>query len=118
MFRAVALVDTGIRFSTPPHLGAALPDVTTEVYAVGSPLRESLESTVTKGIVSALRTDPASGRRFIQADVAVSPGSSGGPLFSADGRIIGISAAKYRSEERRVGKECVSTCRSRWSQFH
>ncbi|HEY9547907.1 MAG TPA: S1C family serine protease, partial [Kiloniellaceae bacterium] len=48
MFRDVALVDTGIRFSTPPHLGAALPDVTTEVYAVGSPLRESLESTVTK----------------------------------------------------------------------
>src|SRR3546814_17160830 len=26
--------------------------------------------------------------------------------------------AKYRSEERRVGKECVSTCRSRWSPYH
>src|SRR3546814_4196232 len=25
---------------------------------------------------------------------------------------------KYRSEERRVGKECVSTCRSRWSAYH
>src|SRR3546814_17085691 len=25
---------------------------------------------------------------------------------------------KSRSEERRVGKECVSTCRSRWSQYH
>src|SRR3546814_10522393 len=25
---------------------------------------------------------------------------------------------KLRSEERRVGKECVSTCRSRWSQYH
>src|SRR3546814_19670915 len=25
---------------------------------------------------------------------------------------------KHRSEERRVGKECVSTCRSRWSQYH
>src|SRR3546814_15476263 len=24
----------------------------------------------------------------------------------------------YRSEERRVGKECVSTCRSRWSRYH
>src|SRR3546814_15066360 len=24
----------------------------------------------------------------------------------------------FRSEERRVGKECVSTCRSRWSRFH
>src|SRR3546814_8962761 len=28
------------------------------------------------------------------------------------------TAAKSRSEERRVGKECVSTCRSRWSQYH
>src|SRR3546814_4905222 len=25
---------------------------------------------------------------------------------------------ELRSEERRVGKECVSTCRSRWSQYH
>src|SRR3546814_13839541 len=28
------------------------------------------------------------------------------------------SAADNRSEERRVGKECVSTCRSRWSPYH
>src|SRR3546814_12642693 len=27
-------------------------------------------------------------------------------------------AASRRSEERRVGKECVSTCRSRWSPYH
>src|SRR3546814_11574019 len=27
-------------------------------------------------------------------------------------------AARARSEERRVGKECVSTCRSRWSPYH
>src|SRR3546814_11234721 len=31
----------------------------------------------------------------------------------------GLSAARIgRSEERRVGKECVSTCRSRWSPYH
>src|SRR3546814_15397969 len=30
------------------------------------------------------------------------------------GRLVGAS----RSEERRVGKECVSTCRSRWSPYH
>src|SRR3546814_9322543 len=29
-----------------------------------------------------------------------------------------ISAILDRSEERRVGKECVSTCRSRWSLYH
>src|SRR3546814_12336825 len=28
------------------------------------------------------------------------------------------SRCSYRSEERRVGKECVSTCRSRWSPYH
>src|SRR3546814_7294135 len=27
-------------------------------------------------------------------------------------------AQAWRSEERRVGKECVSTCRSRWSPYH
>src|SRR3546814_20140929 len=29
-----------------------------------------------------------------------------------------LAAAQYRSAERRVGKECVSTCRSRWSPYH
>src|SRR3546814_11749347 len=30
----------------------------------------------------------------------------------------GIARPQLRSEERRVGKECVSTCRSRWSPYH
>src|SRR3546814_7067140 len=34
----------------------------------------------------------------------------------ADHRTDGLAAE--RSEERRVGKECVSTCRSRWSPYH
>src|SRR3546814_11253525 len=29
-----------------------------------------------------------------------------------------LAADHYRSEERRVGKECVSTCRTRWSPYH
>src|SRR3546814_2487393 len=37
-----------------------------------------------------------------------------------DQRRLSISSAsrRLRSEERRVGKECVSTCRSRWSPYH
>src|SRR3546814_15593889 len=31
---------------------------------------------------------------------------------------IRLTADNVRSEERRVGKECVSTCRSRWSPYH
>src|SRR3546814_5128415 len=44
------------------------------------------------------------------------------PTVSVDARIdAGIAVARVyspRSEERRVGKECVSTCRSRWSPYH
>src|SRR3546814_15481118 len=31
---------------------------------------------------------------------------------------VELVGQQVRSEERRVGKECVSTCRSRWSQYH
>src|SRR3546814_18360928 len=39
-------------------------------------------------------------------------GREAGLLFEGDRRF------EVRSEERRVGKECVSTCRSRWSPYH
>src|SRR3546814_14479005 len=41
-------------------------------------------------------------------------------FFTDFGSPIGplITACIVRSEERRVGKECVSTCRSRWAPFH
>src|SRR3546814_2271769 len=35
-----------------------------------------------------------------------------------DSQEVGLEAAILRSEERRVGKECVSTCSSRWSPYH
>src|SRR3546814_15908447 len=41
--------------------------------------------------------------------------------FRVDGAALGEheqTAQAARSEERRVGKECVSTCRSRWSPYH
>ena len=39
--------------------------------------------------------------------------------FNWIGRLVGNSAVLFgRSEERRVGKECQSTCRSRWSPYH
>src|SRR3546814_243804 len=39
-------------------------------------------------------------------------------LLDRAGRITTKDIEENRSEERRVGKECVSTCRSRWSQYH
>src|SRR3546814_3677191 len=39
-------------------------------------------------------------------------------IGTIDLAIVSTGATLNRSEERRVGKECVSTCRSRWSPFH
>src|SRR3546814_5646049 len=39
-------------------------------------------------------------------------------LERLDRRAGAAAAADQRSEERRVGKACVSTCRSRWSSYH
>src|SRR3546814_16832298 len=39
-------------------------------------------------------------------------------VYSIPKAAVGLSETIFRSEERRVGKECVSTCRSRWSPYH
>src|SRR3546814_7879101 len=39
-------------------------------------------------------------------------------LYEICDRVAVIADRRVRSEERRVGKECVSTCRSRWSPYH
>src|SRR3546814_12723616 len=51
------------------------------------------------------RTDIRVHTLFVEALIVV-----GGASF--------IYGSFFRSEERRVGKECVSTCRSRWSPYH
>src|SRR5690606_3011914 len=65
------------------------------VAAIGSPY--GLEHTVTAGIVSATsRSLPSEAYvPFIQTDVAVNPGNSGGPLFNLAGEVVGINSQIY-----------------------
>jgi serine protease Do len=65
------------------------------VLAIGEPF--GLEETATAGIVSAKgRSLPGDGYvPFIQTDAAVNPGNSGGPLFDANGTVVGINAQIY-----------------------
>ncbi len=65
------------------------------VVAIGSPF--GFENSVTAGIVSAKgRSLPQENFvPFIQTDVAVNPGNSGGPLFNLRGEVVGINSAIY-----------------------
>lgn len=98
--RDVALikVDAGGRAPLAYRTGA---EVGQAVFAIGTPLDGRLQSTVTKGIVSAKRT--FDGQDFIQSDVAVSPGNSGGPLLTEDGVVIGITEAAFQPNGSQVG---------------
>lgn len=60
------------------------------VLAIGSPF--GLDSTVTAGIVSAINRDTGDYLPFIQTDVAVNPGNSGGPLINLAGQVVGINS--------------------------
>jgi len=64
------------------------------VLAIGSPY--GLDNTVTAGVVSAKgRSLPDGNVPFIQTDVAVNPGNSGGPLFNTRGEVVGINSQIY-----------------------
>jgi serine protease Do len=64
------------------------------VWAMGSPY--GLEQSVTSGIISAKHRAGQVGnplQDFLQTDVAVNPGNSGGPLIDTQGRVVGINTA-------------------------
>src|SRR5437660_4936959 len=78
-----------VRFGDPSKL-----KVGEWVVAIGAPF--GFENTVTAGIVSAKsRALPDSPAPFIQTDVAVNPGNSGGPLFNLAGQVIGVNSQIY-----------------------
>ena len=68
-----------------------------EVVAIGNPL--SLESTVSNGILSGIRTVEEEGGKFLQVTTPISPGSSGGPLFNMAGEVIGITTMYLKGGE-------------------
>ena len=81
---------------TTARLGSAKTlSVGEEVYAIGAP--RGLELSLSRGIVSQLRG--VLGKRrgpLIQTDAAISPGSSGGGLFNANGELVGITTFKLK----------------------
>jgi serine protease Do len=73
------------------------------VIAMGNPF--GLGGTVTAGIVSAVSRDIGSGPydQFIQVDAPINQGNSGGPLFTQDGKVIGMNTAIFSPTGGSVG---------------
>ena len=75
------------------------------VIAIGSPF--GLEHSVTAGIVSAVgRSNPYAGQQyvpFIQTDVAINRGNSGGPLLNTSGEVVGINSQIFSNSGGYMG---------------
>lgn len=91
---AVLKVRAFAKLPTVPLGDSDVVEIGEEAVAVGNP--KGMEHTVSSGLISALRQDE--GYRLIQISVPISPGSSGGPLFDRQGRVIGITTAQLRGE--------------------
>jgi len=67
-----------------------------EVIVIGSALG-TLQNSVSRGIVSGLRT--AGGATLVQTDAATNPGNSGGPMLDRNGAVIGITTMGYKGAD-------------------
>jgi tetratricopeptide (TPR) repeat protein len=81
----VNIPDTNITFL---NLSEIVPSEGEDIVVIGNPL--GLESTVSSGIVSAVRDIPAFGK-ILQITAPISPGSSGSPVVNMKGEVIGIA---------------------------
>jgi S1-C subfamily serine protease len=90
--RDVALIKTQKVPFDPLSLALTDPGVGSEVFAIGSPLGEQFNGTFTRGVLSGYRE--INKNRYLQSDVSVLPGNSGGPLIDGSGSVVGITVAK------------------------
>src|SRR3546814_12596060 len=81
---------------------------------------------IRRGEFTAIMGPSGSGKSTLMHVMAGLDAPTSGRAWIGDVEITGASdldltilrRRRVRSEERRVGKECVSTCRSRWSPYH
>lgn len=73
-----------------PLQSPTLPEIGTRVYALGSPI--GLSNTFSEGIISGVR-ETGEHDRWIQITTPIGPGSSGGPVLTAQGTVLGVATS-------------------------
>ncbi|MET0272501.1 MAG: trypsin-like peptidase domain-containing protein [Phenylobacterium sp.] len=94
--RDVTLIKTPPK-AQPLAIRAGAAQLGETVFAIGTPLDRELAGTLTRGVVSSTRT--RDGLTFIQSDVGVTHGNSGGPLLDEKGAVIGLTVSGLYPEE-------------------
>jgi len=97
-FRDIALLKVSGIYSPLELADSDEQKVGDKVIAIGNPL--GLSFSVTEGIISAVhRAGPNGLNEYIQTDVSLNPGNSGGPLINTDGEVVGINNFKIGGAE-------------------
>ena len=92
--RGVALIRADPQGRRPLPLRRDLPAAGETVFAIGAPFGRAFQGTVTRGVVSAKRA--MEGFTYLQSDIAVNPGSGGGPLTDESGRVVALARSSVR----------------------
>ncbi|GFO58426.1 hypothetical protein GMST_07510 [Geomonas silvestris] len=87
----VALLKAEQTEVTPLAVRSTESNIGEDVFVLGSPLGEKFNTTLTKGILSGYRS--FKDHRYLQSDVSILPGNSGGPLLDPRGSVLGITVA-------------------------
>src|SRR3546814_20243496 len=98
-----------------PHLQGHAPMAT-----LTDDLASQLQGAPVQQVAQQLGIDSSQASSAIGAALPLLMGALGRNASQPEGAqaLFGALQKAHRSEERRVGKECVSTCRSRWSPYH
>ncbi len=99
--RDVALIKADSRGRASLALHRDMPQPGDTVFAIGTPIDPKLQNTVTRGVASANRI--LDGFSFIQSDVTVDPGNSGGPLLNEQGEVLGLTDIGIRLPDAPTG---------------
>ncbi len=90
----LALVKIDIEHSAPLKINESKNiEIATDIYAVGTPTSEDLSQTISKGIISGIRTVDA-GAKLIQTDASINGGNSGGAIVTKEGLVLGVVSSK------------------------
>ncbi len=88
--RDIAKITLDAKDITFPYLtlSTIIPEIGERIFVVGNPY--GLESTVSDGLISAIRSGSDNGQ-IIQISAPISPGSSGGPVINSENQVVGIA---------------------------